>query len=144
MAPESMVHALEQIHSLLKPDGGLIDIRPDGTLVEFLMLADDKKHLIGYLQESDNYIEYRQAAEAVQTVLAAGLFKVEKTDSFEFFTHADAFGELKTFLEETWSDAVIMDEVIVNARKLEAEYGRREVMLREQVYIGLLSKTEKK
>ena len=133
-----MVHALEQIYSLLKPSGYLIDIHPNGELVEFILPLDEGEQLIGYMQETDDYIEYHQANEALDAIVAAGLFQVEKSGEFEFLTHADSFGELKTFLEENWSDSVITDDVIANAKKLEKEHGKRKTLLREQVRIGLL------
>ena len=138
MQAESMVHALEQIHSLLNPGGYLIDIHPNGKLVEFILPLDQREQRIGYLQESDDYIEYRQADEAIQTVIKKGLFQVEGTGEFEFLVHADSFDDLKTYLEEKWSDAVITDEVNANAKKLEAEYGVKKTILRERIKIGLL------
>jgi 2-polyprenyl-3-methyl-5-hydroxy-6-metoxy-1,4-benzoquinol methylase len=138
MEPESMVHALEKIHSLLKPGGHLIDIHPNGELVEFIYPLDGQEHFIGYMQETDDYIEYRQADEALEAMVAKGLFRVEKTGEFEFRTYADSFDELKSFLDENWSDAVITEAVIASARNLEEEYGVRKVFLCEGTKIGLL------
>ena len=87
---------------------------------------------------ADDYIEYRQADEALQTAVSKGLFQVVKTGEFEFRTYSDSFAELKAFLEENWSDAVITNEVIANVRRLEKDYGKRRVFLREQTRIGLL------
>ena len=133
-----MVHALEQIHGLLKPRGHLIDIHPNGELVEFIYPLEESDLLIGYMQETDDYIEYRQADEALETVVSRGLFQIEKSGGFEFRTYADSFDELKVFLDENWSDAVVTDEVFANAKKLGKEYGKRGVYLREQVKITLL------
>ena len=133
-----MVHALEQIHELLKPGGNLLDIHPNGEPVEFILPLEGREHLIGYMRETDDYIEYRQADEAIQTAISKGLFQIVKTGEFEFRTHADSFDELKAFLDENWSDAVITDEVIANAKRLEKEYSKRKVFLREQARIGLL------
>ena len=133
-----MVHALEQIHTLLNPGGYLIDIHPNGELVEFLYPQDEGEQFIGYMQETDDYIEYHQANDALEATVVTGLFEVVKSGEFEFLTHADSFDELKTFLEENWSDSIITEDVIANARRLEEEHGKRKVLLREQVRIGLL------
>jgi hypothetical protein len=138
MEPESMVHALEQIHNLLKPDGYLIDIHPNGEPVEFILPLEDGEHFIGHMQETDDYIEYFQASDALETVIAAGLFQVVETGEFEFLNHADSFDELKNHLDENWSDAVITDEVIASARRLDREHGVCKVFARERVKIGLL------
>jgi len=133
-----MVHALEQIHSLLKPGGHLIDIHPNGELVEFIYPFEGREHQLGYLQETDNYIEYFQADKALETAVLKSLFKVEKTGEFTFHTHANTFENLETFLKENWSDALITEDVIANAKKFEYDYGRRAVFLREKVRMSVL------
>jgi hypothetical protein len=138
MQPASMVHALQQIHGLLDPTGYLIDIRPTGDLIEFIRPLGNREHFIGYLYETDDYIEYRQAGAAVQQVLDDGVFRAEKVGLFEFRTHADCFAELKTFLDDTWSDSLITEEVISEAKRLDNEMGVGPVLLHEQVHIGLL------
>ena len=59
---------------------------------------------------------------------------------FDFLTHADSFDELKTFLDENWSDSVITDDVIANIKKLESECGKRKVFARERARVGLLKR----
>ena len=133
-----MVHALREIHSLPKPNGFLIDIRPNGELVEFIRPHQEGELFIGHLQETDDYIEYRQAAAAVQEVIVDGLFQTQKVEEFIFQVHADSFAELKVFLDESWSDSLITEEVITEAARLDELYGVGKALLREQVYIGLL------
>ena len=133
-----MVHALREIRDLLKPNGALIDIRPDGELNEFIRPLGDQEHLIGYLHETDDYIEYRQAEAALQEVLAAGLFQIKKAGEFTFHVHADSFDELKTYLDENWSDAVITEDVIAEAKRIDDAYGLGKVILRGQTRIYLL------
>ena len=133
-----MVHALSEIHNLLKSNGFLIDIRPNGELVEFIRPHGSGEMFIGHLQETDDYIEYRQAAEAVQKVIADGLFQTQKAGEFTFQVHADSFAELKVFLDESWSDSLITEEVIAEAKRLDELYGMGKVLLREKVHIGLL------
>jgi hypothetical protein len=138
MEPKSMVHALEQIHEMLEAGGHLIDIHPNGELDEFIYPLDGSDQFLGYMQETNDYIEYRQADEALQVALSKGLFRIVKTGEFEFRTYADSFDELKAFLDENWSDAVVTDEVLTNAKKLEREHGRRKVYLRERTKLNLL------
>ena len=133
-----MVHALREIRNLLKPDGALIDIRPNGELNEFIRPLGDDEHLIGYLHETDDYIEYMQAEAAVREVVSAELFKIEKAGEFTFNVYADSFDELKTFLDEYWSDSLIREDVIAEAKRLDNEYGVGKVLLRGQTRIVLL------
>lgn len=143
MQPESMVHALDQIHNLLKPEGALIDIRPTGEKVEFLRLLGGREHFIGHMQETDDYLAYRQAAEAVEAVLKQGLFTCESTGIFEFQTYAETFEELTAFLAETWSNSCVPPEVREQAKKLEIEHGISKTILRERVQIGLLQPVQR-
>jgi 2-polyprenyl-3-methyl-5-hydroxy-6-metoxy-1,4-benzoquinol methylase len=138
MEAESMVHALEQIHNLLKPTGHLVDIHPNSELNEFILPLEGREHFIGHMQETDDYIEYRQADEALQTATEKGLFQILKTGEFEFRTYADSIDALKAFIEASWSDAVVTEEVVANAKRLEKEFGERRVFLRERARIGLL------
>ena len=133
-----MVHALEQIHGLVGPDGHLIDIHPDGEPVPLIRPLASGDKLIGYLKERDDYIEYRQTDEALETIVASGFFQVERAEAFEFYTYADSFDELKGFLEGNWSDAIIEDELAAQARRLERAHGIGEILLRERARIALL------
>lgn len=135
-----MVHALELIHDLLKPGGQLIDIHPNGEMVEFILPLEDGEQFIGYMQETDDYIEYYQANDALEAMVTEGLFQIVKSGEFEFFTHANSFDELRTFLDENWSDSIVTDDVIASARMFEKKHGKRKVFLREQVKIGLLKR----
>ena len=133
-----MVHALQEIRDLLKPDGFLIDIRPNGEMVEFIRPHGSEELFIGHLQETDDYIEYRQAEAALQEVVACGTFQIKKAGEFIFQVHADSFANLKTFLDETWSDSLITEGVISQAKRLDDRYGVGKVLLRERVLISLL------
>ena len=133
-----MVYALEQIHALLEPGGTLINIQPDGELDEFYAVLNAGEQFIGYLQEKDDYIEYFQAKDAIQTVIDKGLFQSEKVTAFVFCDYADSFNEMKTFLEENWSDAIITDEVIASAKDLEDKHGVYKTILRVKVKLNLL------
>lgn len=135
-----MVHALEQVHHLLNPGGYLIDIHPNGEMVEFYASINGREEFIGYMQESDDYIEYHQADEAIQVVLDRGLFIIESAGEFEFRSSADSFDELKTYLEENWSDAVITKDVVVRAGKFESDNGLYPSILREKAKVKLLKR----
>lgn len=133
-----MVHALEQIHALLEPGGILINIQPEGELVEFYAVLDTGEQFIGYMLETDDYVEYFQAKDAIETATGMGMFQNEKVACFEFCVHAESFKEMKTYLEENWSDAVITDEVVASAKNLEDKHGAYKTILREKVKLSLL------
>jgi hypothetical protein len=141
MAPEGMVHALEMIHALLRPDGHLIDIHPNSQPPPIEAGIADQLHHLGYLQETDDFIEYGQASAALAEVTRRGLFALEQQGTFIFITRASSVDELHNFLSENWGDAVFPAEVERRAGELSCSIGQiANVRLIEQVLIARLRK----
>ena len=134
-----MVHALETVHGLLKPDGRLIDIHPSGEPPLFIVRSGERSEIAGWLEETDDFIEYRQAEAALTQAVSDRLFTVERRSTFLFNLYADTFAELSAYLEANWSDAVIPSDTAAHAKALQkTARGKTEVLLREQVWISRL------
>ena len=134
-----MVHALETVHGLLKPDGRLIDIHPNGEPPPFIVRIGERSEIAGWLEETDDFIEYRQAEAALAQVVSDRLFTVERRSTFLFNLYADTFAELSTYLEANWSDAVIPPDTMAHVEVLQkTARGKTEVLLREHVRISRL------
>lgn len=134
-----MVHALDIIRKLLSRDGMLIDIHPTGRPPELNFRSAGVDHFIGHLEETDDFVEYRQAEEAIQEAVQAGWFAILERRLFTFNTYASNIMELKTFLEETWSDIVFPLPSVVRAQAMERRAtGQIQVWLSEQVWISSL------
>ena len=92
-----MVHALEEIRRLLKPDGCLIDIHPirKAPLIKVRQGSD----LL--FAESDPGYDYdeglRHADEALEEVVRRGLFLVEGKSEFEAVTYASTVAEMRDY-----------------------------------------------
>jgi hypothetical protein len=141
MAPEGMVHALETIHSLLEPGGCLIDIHPNSQPPPIGASIAGQLYSLGYLQETDNFIEYGQASAALAEVIQRGLFTLEKQGAFVFIIRAASVDELHTFLNENWSDSIFPDPVERQARELSQSTGEiSSALLTEQVLVARLRK----
>ena len=134
-----MVHALEQIHFLLKGNGRLIDIHPPPEPPPIFVRLGDQRHPVGWVREADDYCEYAQADDALDEVVARGLYRWEKRGRFTFVTYAAAITELQAHLAETWNDAIIDDRVIQRAEELMATVEPdQEVLLHEVIQIARL------
>lgn len=132
-----MVHALEIIHRWLKPDGRLIDIHPTGEPPLIEVYHKGTAILVGHLQETDDFIEYAQANEALEHVVEKGLFRLERRETFSFATYAEDVSELVRYLSEEWSDGYLLPETIQEAGQLLKDAnGEAELRLSEQVYLG--------
>jgi hypothetical protein len=134
-----MVHALEIIHTLLEPAGILVDIHPSSDPPPIEVRLRNRYDLAGWLKETDDYIEYTQADQAIEAVLRRGLFALEQKGTFTFNTYAPSLAELREYLAETWQDALIDDQVAGRVEQLlQSPETDKEVVLREVVQISRL------
>jgi hypothetical protein len=106
-----MVHALEIVRGLLKPGGYLVDIHPSGEPPNIELVQDNQRTLVGYLQESDDFIEYGQARAALEQALHLGWFSLERWGAFPFVTLSSSLGELRRYLEDNWGDAILAPQI---------------------------------
>ncbi len=133
MASEGMVHALEKIHQLLQPNGRLLDIHPFGQPPPIEVRLDGEVFQAGWLQESDEYVEYEQANQAVAGVVKQGLFVVEERSRFAFETHASSLAELQAFLAENWKDAIVEEQVAGQIEAYMASIAQEKVIVIREV-----------
>jgi len=96
-----MVHALEEIHRLLKPDGVLIDIHPVSEPWPIEIHQGGTVDLVGLLSVRQWFFEFEQADIALAEVTQRGLFAVERNAVFDLPTHYDSAAEMGTALKES-------------------------------------------
>lgn len=106
-----MVHALEKIHRLLAPGGRLIDIHPSGQPPPIHVRVGSDSLCAGWLRETDDFVEYEQATDALHNVVRRGLFAWEERRTFAFTIYADSLDELHTYLAQEWQDAILDAQV---------------------------------
>jgi hypothetical protein len=96
-----MVHALEEIHRLLKPDGALIDIHPvsEPSLIEIHQAGNVDR--VGLLSVRQWCFEFEQADIALAQIIQRGMFTVERNALFDLPTHYAAAAELGKDLKES-------------------------------------------
>ncbi len=96
MQPGGMVHALEEIHRLLRSGGILIEIHPvHGAWVEVWSGTD-----AAFVEPDpgfDSDDELRPTEDAVRRVLRRGLFVLDRQQEFDFLTHASSVRELRDY-----------------------------------------------
>lgn len=144
MAPESMVHALETTRELLDVDGLLLDIHPSGEPPQVIFRNGDEMRVLGYLQESDDFIEYLQASEAITAVIQRGLFHAEAAIRFEFSVHADSIPALVDYLKKEWKDAILAPEIIAQAEALWSQKNAEQEILISELDRMTLLRPERK
>ncbi len=137
MQRAGMVHALEKIQQLLKPDGVLLDIHPTNEPAAITVRLREQIVPAGWLNETDDYVEYEWADEALQRVVDDQRFTLERVGTFEFVWHADALKDLRAYLAEEWQDAII-DEMTAGRIEelLKLPTPDKEILVREAVRIA--------
>ncbi len=124
-----MVHALGEIHRLLRRDGCLIEIHP----VVGPPTVEVRQDSIRTFAEPDPGYDYeddlRSAEDAVDRVIEAGIFMVDRSREFELRTHSSSVAELRDHFAVSGAyDADPKDEHLL---ALQADlYGRVENALR--------------
>lgn len=136
MDPAGMVHALEIIHDLLKQDGTLLDVRPKGFPAEFYTQYGTSRELLGHIDETDGFVEYRQAAWAMEQVIDRKLFRLQASGEYDFWIHADTFDELKAYMQIEWTDAVVDASFESRAKQLGAE----KILLHDFIRFGVMQR----
>ena len=126
-----MVHALEEIHRLVKPTGILIDIHPVAEASPTKIRQGEKIELVGNLSVQQWCSDYQQADEALAEIKQRGLFTVEREGMFNSLTYYDSAAEMRTDWKEAIDkfarDAQSIDESVPHA---EAMAARAEAMMK--------------
>jgi SAM-dependent methyltransferase len=150
MEHEGMVHALEEIHRLLKPAGTLIEIHPSVDAPPFVEVRSNGRLSFA---EGDPVFDYeddlRQADAAVATVLDRSVFVLDDRRGFELRTYATSVKELRdhwalvgAYDPEEPEEALMRrrDEMYGRARAaLEAGSSRAEVIYVEPATMSRLT-----
>ena len=122
-----MVHALEEIHRLLKTSGFLIDIHP---VPHWLFLrAIEAETILAVEPRPHSYSQdVLHAEEALAQVIRRGLYVVEQSDEFDYFTHADSVSELHQHCDQINAyDEGPQDEQVLLER--EEQFARFEAIM---------------
>jgi len=96
-----MVHALEEIHRLLKPNGALIDIHPVSEPSSIEIHQAGRVDLVGRLSVRQWCFEFEQADIALAKILQRGVFIQERIALFDLPTHYASAAELSADQKES-------------------------------------------
>jgi len=96
-----MVHALEEIHRLLKPDGKLIDIHPVSEHSSIELHQNGKVDLVGHLKVHQWCIDFAEADKALEEIIRHGTFTVEQKEMFDTLTYYDSATQMGMALKQS-------------------------------------------
>jgi hypothetical protein len=95
-----MVHALEEIHRLLKPAGTLIDIHPVAESSRIEIHRRGEIDSVGQLTVHQWCTDFQKADNALAEITQRGLFTVEREDVFDSLIYYHTAAEMRTDLKE--------------------------------------------
>ena len=145
-----MVHALEEIHRLIKPAGILIDIHPVAESSPIEIHHGRKIDLAGNLSVRQWCTDYEQADGALAESTQRGLFTVERESVFDSLNHYESVEEMRTALKESIDkfarDTQSIDESIPHVEAMaaraeeliQAAGSGAELIVRERAHISRL------
>ena len=96
-----MVHALEEIHHILKPDGKLIDIHPVSEHSSVEIHRNGKVDLVGHLVVHQWCVDFEEADKALAEIISRGVFAIEEKGIFDALTYYDSAAEMGTAFKES-------------------------------------------
>jgi hypothetical protein len=150
MAPEGMVHALTQIHRVLRPKGVLADIRPDrfpGSrhrgphLPRVYWSSRGRERLVGVARKtSENLRKHRAAGRAMARVTQRRLFVLERSETFSFRYHFHSWGVLERILSKEWASTILSSSVRRRLQLAERRLPDGHIVVVEPVRLNILKK----
>lgn len=124
-----MVHALEEIRRLLKPDGCVIDIHPVREAPP-IRIYQGSKLLFAESEPGFDYdADIGHAEGALEEAVRRGLFVVEGGGEYDLIVHASSVRELRDFWAEYGAYNDSPKEETVAARQDEM-YARADAIMR--------------
>ncbi len=108
-----MVHALDEIRRVLKPNGILIDLRPVEADWSVEVVSSAGWQVSGRVSDLPAAVDDDEAAfKAMREAESNGWYVKEKEREFDFFYYWDTPSEMKAFMESEWEDFEKLEESV--------------------------------
>lgn len=132
-----MVHALKKIQGLLGENGRLIDVHPIGEPAPIHVRLDKERHLVGWVQETSDYVKYGQADDALNEAVQRGWFCQEQRQLITSATYAQDLAALREHLHENWKEARIEALVAMQIESmLNSVTSDKEIIVQEKIWMS--------
>jgi hypothetical protein len=107
-----MVHALKDIWRVLVHGGTLIDLRPIHADWLLEVVAENRVISIGAVDNAQHHADDLAANQALQQLVAEGVFRCERQESFRYAWYWDTSTEMRTYFENKSPPLCIPQEML--------------------------------
>jgi len=129
-----MVDALRRAHRMLKPNGCVVDLHPSASPASVEAAGTST----GAIDAADAVLRHAAAGVALSSAIDEGLFAVDQTLVFTFYTYGETIEELRDHVAENWRNARIDDETVDRTRQVLRDASGARPRIREAVHITKL------
>jgi hypothetical protein len=113
-----MVHALQDVGRVLRPDGLMLDVRCYAQQWPLEVLANGQWLTAGAIDDASYTPDDLAADAALMHIEREGWFARERADEFKLYCYWDSLDAMQTEIVEVWAPARVPDEVMTRARTL--------------------------
>jgi hypothetical protein len=104
-----MVHALEEVHRVLRADGVIIDLRPVADHWPVEIVSAGQCWLAGRLEDLPPQLAEDAASEAaLEQAKQAGLFEMKSQATFDFSYYWESLQDLRRYIEDEWAEYCLL------------------------------------
>ena len=138
-----MVHALDEIHRVLVPNGILLDIRPLAERWRIEVVSARGSSQTGRVDDLPDQVNADIASnEAMRQAESRGWFRREQEELFPFFYWWDTPREMEEFIADDWFDFIGLSEEAKQTTRSAWALGDADSRVRVRVNV-LISKWRK-
>jgi hypothetical protein len=145
-----MVHALVQIHRVLRPGGIVADLRPDRfasprqaqpQLPKIYWASQRRERFQGVLGKAPkNLRKHRAATRTVNQVMQRGFFLLERTETFPFRYHFKNLGVFERWLRTDWKESFLRPSVYTRLQMIQKRSPTGHIQVIECLRLNVLRK----
>ena len=145
-----MVHALGQIHRVLRPGGVVADLRPDRFarsrqarphLPKIYWASARGERLLGVIDKAQaNLRRHRAATRTVNQLVRRGWFRLERSETFLFRYHFRNLGLFERFLATTWKESIVRPRIHARLRMAQRRSPTGSIVVVEPLRLNILTK----
>jgi len=119
-----MVHALQQTHRILQPNGLLINVHglPAPHVIE--VHSPETANKVGWLLDREDFESERSAFNTLAKVVTDRYFILENERDFDYNIYVNDLPELQGWLAEWWSSAILPERIIQRLEELTRDAGQ--------------------